>query len=88
MKRFYIRFRIMLMTLAFGLASVFMFNGSLKESDEIKVELPKVQSDPVIFITPKKRICMPFGGGSHGSPSQEFIEEWKLNCLENNFERK
>jgi len=72
----------MLLAFTIGLASVFMSNGSLKFSDEIFVDLPQIQSDSVIFITPKKHICMPFGGGSHANPSQEFIEEWKLNCLE------
>ncbi|MGI8786417.1 MAG: hypothetical protein ACR2HG_01465 [Pyrinomonadaceae bacterium] len=84
MKRFYFKFRIMLMTFALGLASVFVFNGSLKYSDEVFVNLPKVESDSVIFITPKKQVCMFGGGGSHWSPSPEFINEWKLNCLENN----
>jgi len=83
MKRFYLKFRIMLITFTFGLASVFVSNGSLKFSDEVAVDLPKTQSDSVIFITPKKYICMPFGGGSHATPSNEFIEEWRLNCLEN-----
>ena len=50
MKRFYSRFRIALMTFALGLASVWMFNGL--NSNEIYVELPKVQSDYVIFVLP------------------------------------
>jgi len=72
----------MLMTFAVGLASVFVSNGSLETSDEVFVDLPKVHSDSVILITPKKRICMIYGG-SHWSPSQEFIKEWELNCLAN-----
>jgi len=72
------------MTFALGLASVFVFSGSLKFSDEVPVNLPKTQSDSVIFITPKKYVCIFRGAGSHWSPSKEFIEEWKLNCLENN----
>ncbi len=85
MRKFYFRFRILLMTFALGLASVFFFYGSLKESDEIKVELPKVQSDSVIFVTPKRRLCMPWAGGSHMPiPSQELINERKLNCSANN----
>lgn len=69
------------MTFAVGLASVFVLNGSLKYSNEIFVELPKTQSDSIIFITPKKRICFFGGAGSHWLPSQEYIDEWKANCL-------
>lgn len=50
MKLFYSRFRIGLMTFALGLASVFMMNGSLQHSDEVKVILPKVESSSVIEI--------------------------------------
>jgi len=72
------------MTFALGLASVFVSNDSLEFSDENSIDLPKTKSDSVIFITPRKHICMPFGGGSHSSgPSQGFIEERRLNCLEN-----
>ncbi len=55
MKRFYSQFRIMLMTFAFGLASVFVFNDSLKFSNEISVNLPKVDFEPqtIIFSLPK-----------------------------------
>ena len=44
------------MTFAIGLASVFVFNGSLKFSDEISVDLPKVQfeSSLIVFSLPKK----------------------------------
>ena len=44
MKTYYSKFRIMLITFAFGLASVFMLNGSLRSSDEMPVNLPKVRS--------------------------------------------
>ena len=52
MKRFYLRFRIMLMTFALGLASVFVFGGSLKYSDEIYVDLPKLQTEKIIIVSP------------------------------------
>lgn len=39
MKRVFSRFRVMLMTFAFGLASVFMVNGSPKFPEEIQVDL-------------------------------------------------
>jgi acetyl-CoA carboxylase carboxyltransferase component len=55
---------------------------SIIEAKKPTNKAEQIQSDSVIFITPKKHICMPFGGGSHANPSQEFIEEWKLNCLE------
>lgn len=54
MKRFYFQFRIMLMTFALGLASVFVFNGSLKYSDEVLVNLPKVKSSSVFEIITKE----------------------------------
>lgn len=75
------------MTFALGLASVFVFNGTLNFTDEIQVKLPETQSDSVIFITPKKSICIyPFAGG-HGFPNtKEFIAKWKSNCLINKSE--
>jgi hypothetical protein len=83
MRRFYFRFRIGLLTLTLGLASVYIF----KSSNEIEVNLPEFQSDTVIFVTPKRRLCMPGGGGSHQiSHSKEFIhelvKEWRAECLE------
>jgi hypothetical protein len=42
------------MTFALGLASVFMFNGSLQFSDEIPVNLPKVQSKSVLEVITKE----------------------------------
>ncbi len=50
MKKFYSRFRIMLMTFALGLASVFVFNGSLNLSNEVPVNLPKVRFEPSIIV--------------------------------------
>lgn len=57
MNKYYFRFRIMLMTFTLGLASVFVFNGSLKFSDEIPVNLPKVkfESSTMIFCLPKNQ---------------------------------
>jgi hypothetical protein len=47
----------MLMTFTLGLAVVFVFNGTLKSSDEIKVNLPKVQCDSptIIFSLPNSQ---------------------------------
>ncbi len=59
MKRYYSKFRIMLMTFALGLASVFIFNGSLNFSDEIYVNLPKTEYGEVIVIFPKNKNEMP-----------------------------
>ncbi len=59
MKGFYAKFRIMLITFALGLASVFMMNGSLQFSDEVYVDLPKVKSETVILVNPKYRNEMP-----------------------------
>lgn len=57
MKRVYSRFRIMLMMFAFGLASVFVFEGSLQPSNEIPVNLPEVQfeTSTIIFSLPKNQ---------------------------------
>ncbi|MDQ6787667.1 MAG: hypothetical protein M3033_12740 [Acidobacteriota bacterium] len=57
MKRFYSQSRIMLMTFAVGLASVFVFNGSLEFSDEVPVVLPKSQSKSPIIIFPTDERC-------------------------------
>ena len=54
MKRFYSKFRIGLMTFALGLASVFVFKGTVQLSDEIPVDLPQVQSSEVFEIITKE----------------------------------
>jgi len=64
MKRYYLRFRIMLMTFALGLASIGFFNLLTKYLNEISVNLPKVESDSPIFVFPRERKKMPYGGGS------------------------
>lgn len=80
MKRFYSRFRIMLMTFAFGLASVFVSNGSLSSSNEVPVILPKTDSGDVIVVFPRCLYEMPFGGGSGGgSTKPEVIFPKELN---------
>jgi hypothetical protein len=70
----------MLMTFALGLASVFVFNGSLKYPDEVPVNLPNVkfepstiifslsknQSSPIMFSIEKKVSSREFGGGASG----------------------
>ncbi|HXG83512.1 MAG TPA: hypothetical protein VNI84_05725 [Pyrinomonadaceae bacterium] len=66
MKRFYTRFRIMLMTFALGLASVFMSNGSLNYSNEIIVELPKSQSESPIIVFSIEEKFIPYCDGSIG----------------------
>lgn len=53
MTRVYLRIRIALMALAFGLAGVYMWNGILIGTSEIPVDLPKIDSrDEVLFIFP------------------------------------
>ena len=64
MKRFYSQFRISLITFAFGLASVFVFDGSLKLADEVLVDLPSVQSESPIIVFPRYTKEMPWSGGS------------------------
>jgi hypothetical protein len=44
----------MLMTFAFGLASVFMLSGSLKNEDEIVINLPQNESAEIIEIITKR----------------------------------
>ena len=64
MKRFYSQFRVMLLTFAFGLASVFILNGSLKFSEEVPVNLPKIESEFPIIVLPRELKEMPYSGGS------------------------
>lgn len=94
MKRFYFPFRIMLMTFALGLASVFVFNGSLEYSNEVTVNLPKVNFEPqiIIFSLPKVQSESPiifsiekkvdsreFGGGASGGISCDEAREKTRN---------
>jgi hypothetical protein len=54
MKRFYLKFRVMLMTFALGLSGVFLFNDSLKTDKKITVNLPQTESAEVIEIITKR----------------------------------
>lgn len=66
MKRFYLKSRIALMTFALGLASVFVFNGSLKFPDEIQVNLPEVESESPIIVFQADALPGSRGGGGAG----------------------
>lgn len=46
------KFRIMLLTLAFGLAAVPFFNTVYEKWTEIQVDLPQVQSETPIYVYP------------------------------------
>ncbi len=73
MKKIYYSFRIMLMTFALGLASVFILNGSLEFSDETPVNLPKVKSDsPIIIFSREERFIPDAGGG--GSGGKDYVD--------------
>jgi len=79
MRKFYLRFRILLMTFTLSLANVFIFNGSLKFSDEIPVNLPKTEFGDVMIVFPRCRFEMPGGGGGgriHWNPKL-------TKCVEN-----
>lgn len=77
MKRFYFQFRILLMTFAFGLASIFLLNGSLKYSDEISVNLPQVKSSSVFeIITKENWKGYQFVGQGCGGTNKYEVETW------------
>jgi hypothetical protein len=59
MKSFYSKFRIALMTLAIGLASVWFFKGMNEGFFDVSVDLPKVQSENVLIVFPKTKKQMP-----------------------------
>jgi hypothetical protein len=63
MKRFYLRFRITLMTFALGLASVFVFSGTLQNSDETPVDLPKTETAKTLVVFPKYEGEIPYPKG-------------------------
>jgi hypothetical protein len=87
MKRFYSKFRIGLITFAFGLASVFTINGSLQFSDEIPVNLPKTESSSIFEIITREnwKGFIPVGQGCGGrnkyggesSATSYRTSEWK-----------
>lgn len=52
MKRFYSRFRIILFAVALGLASVHFFQFLKEKLTEVKVDLPKVESESLIVVSP------------------------------------
>ena len=54
MKRFYCRFRVLLLTLTFGLVSVLFFNSFYESWIKLHVELPTVISESPLYIYPKQ----------------------------------
>lgn len=64
MKKHYLRFRIFLMTLALGLASVFFMNGSLQFSEEVLVEFPQTSSGETLVVFPRYGDEIPVRQGS------------------------
>ena len=101
MKKLYFRFRVLMMTFALGLASVFMFNGSLQFSDEIYVNSPHIQSETPLIVIPTEAnfisnnvgIMITRGCGFNGSSGTTWhMPSGKLSegviCGENNKESK
>jgi len=75
MKKVYWRFRILLMTLALGLASVGFFNLLIECFDEISVDLPVVEASSPIVVFPRKFKEMPYAGGSPCCDSNGYTAE-------------
>lgn len=69
MKSAYTRIRIALYTFAIGLASVWMYNGFQIAGNYIHVDLPEVESAPVIQVFVKSIFDTMGGGSSHGGPT-------------------
>jgi hypothetical protein len=63
MKKYYFRLRVLLMTFALGLVSVFVFNKSLNYLYEVPINSPKVQAAKIIVISPKYSKEIPKIGG-------------------------
>jgi len=55
MKRFYKKFRIMLLTLALGLASIPFFKMIHERWTEVRINVPQVESDAPFIVTPFER---------------------------------
>ncbi len=73
MNKLYFRFRIFLMMLAFGLASVSFFSELYENWTEIPVKLPQVESSTPIYILPiykheMKKLGVPFNHCMHRCP--------------------
>lgn len=84
MKRFYLKFRIALMTLALGLASVFFMNSSLRIKDEIAVDLPQVESTDVFEIITKEK-WQGFAPVAHGCGGRnKYGGEGTVTSFQNN----
>lgn len=90
MKRIYLRARIMLLTIALGLASVNFFNWFNDYWNDIPVDLPRFESGSPIFVLPRKFGEYPhIGGGGSGSGVSDctFVVESSL-LKENNLKTK
>lgn len=77
MQRFYSKFRIGLMTFAFGLASVYMVD-SLQFSDEVPVDLPQIQSIAPLIVYPETDKFFYPGGGGHIYTNNQIQRKTKL----------
>ncbi len=73
-KNFYSKFRIALLTFAFGLASFWFFDGLKNGVVETQVNLPKAKSENFLVVFPRYKKEMPNGGegGGGGGCGREY----------------
>ncbi len=64
MRKFHSQFRVLLFTLAIGLAAVWMWNGVRAGREYVHVDIPSVQSGELIQVFGVEHRWMPIGGGS------------------------
>lgn len=70
----YQKLRIMLITFALGLASVFMFDRLSETPDEIKVNLPRIETESAIILYPIKKEFIEIRGGGGGETVEEYTK--------------
>jgi hypothetical protein len=75
----------MMMTFALGTACVFVSDPTLKTSENLELNLPELQTESVIFVTPRPGKCITLAGNSHAGPieGKDFVD-----CFENELTEK
>lgn len=75
------KFRVALMTFAFGLAGFWFFDGITNGVIEKSVTLPTTKSEEILVVFPRKLDEMPFGGGGGSGGKIGEFHPFRHDCM-------
>lgn len=78
MKRYFLRFRIVLLTLALGMASVPFFRTIRERWTRVDVDVPEIESSAPLFVTPYRMTDFPTLTGGRDLSLYEFIGDFPV----------